>query len=110
MMAYDEGLAQRVREVLEGKSEYVEKKMFGGVAYMVHGHMTVGITGEDLMVRLAADDHEEALTQPNVRPMDFSGRPIKGFIYVDSEGTADDEVLRQWVERGLAYTGTLPAK
>ena len=109
-MPYDEGLAQRVREVLEGDIEFVEKKMFGGVAFMVRGHMTVGITGGDLMVRLAKEDHDEAVAQPHVRAMDFTGRPMKGFIYVDSEGTADDEVLRHWVGRGLAYTGTLPPK
>ena len=109
-MAYDEGLAQRVRELLEGDVEYVEKKMFGGVAYMVRGHMTVGITGDDLMVRLAKEDHDEAIAQPHVRTMDFTGRPMKGFVYVDPEGTADDEVLRHWVDRGLAYTETLPPK
>ena len=109
-MAYDEGLAQRIRELLEGETEYVEKKMFGGVAYMVRGHMTCGITGEDLMVRLADEEHAEALAQPHVRAMDFTGRPMKGFIYVDSKGTAEDEALRHWVGRALAYTRTRAPK
>ncbi|MCH7498167.1 MAG: TfoX/Sxy family protein [Candidatus Marinimicrobia bacterium] len=109
-MAYDEGLAQRIRELLEGETEYVEKKMFGGVAFMVRGHMTCGVTGEDLMVRLADEEHAEALAQPHVRAMDFTGRPMKGFIYVDSEGTAEDEALGHWVGRALAYTRTRPPK
>ena len=109
-MAYDEGLAQRVRELLDGETEYVEQKMFGGVAYMVQGHMTCGIIGEDLMVRLAAAEHAEALTQPHVRAMDFTGRPMKGFIYVASEGTAEDETLGHWVGRALAHPRTRPPK
>ncbi len=109
-MAYDEGLAQRIRELLEGETEYVEKKMFGGVAFMVRGHMTCGVTGEDLMVRLADEDHAEALTQPHVRAMDFTGRPMKGFVYVAPEGIASDEELSEWVNRGVSYVGALPPK
>ena len=109
-MAYDEGLAQRVRELLEGETEYVEKKMFGGIAFMVRDYMAVGITGEDLMVRLAKEQHDEAVARPHARTMDFTGKPMKGFVYVAPEGIASDEELSQWVNRGVSYVGTLPPK
>ncbi len=109
-MPYDEGLAQRIRELLEGEMTFEEKKMFGGLAFMVQDYMAVGITGEDLMVRLAKEDHNAAVARPHVRTMDFTGKPMKGFVYVDPEGAASDEDLREWVNRGVSYVGTLPPK
>ena len=109
-MAYDEGLAQRVREALSDQSTVVEKKMFGGLAFMVDGHMCCGVTSETLMVRVGPDAHAAALAQPHTRPMDFTGRPLKGMVYVDPEGYEEDKDLQTWVERGLAFTNTLPAK
>ena len=109
-MAYDEGLAQRVREALSDQSAVIEKKMFGGLAFMVDGHMCCGVTRETLMVRVGPDAYEAALARPHARPMDFTGRPLKGMVYVDREGHEEDEDLQSWVERGLAFTNTLPAK
>ena len=109
-MAYDEGLAQRLRESLEGRSGLSEKKMFGGLAFLIHGNMCLGVSGEELMVRVGADAYEEALAQPAAREMDFTGRPLRGFVYVGTEGFESDEDLRTWVERGLGFADSLPRK
>ena len=107
-MAYDEGLAQRIRE-LRGAG-LNEKKMFGGLAFMDRGNMAFGVMGEVLMVRVGADNHESALSQPHAREMDFTGRPVRGMIYVDAPGIEDDDDLQAWLQRGLSFTATLPAK
>lgn len=109
-MAYDEALADRVRDVLVPRSDLTERKMFGGIAFMVGGNMAVGVIGEDLMVRLDPADAEQALSEPQVRPMDFTGKPMKGMIYVDSGGTEVDEDLASWVEAGAAFAESLPPK
>jgi TfoX/Sxy family transcriptional regulator of competence genes len=109
-MAYDETLADRARDVLASRSELSERKMFGGVAFMVAGNMAVGVIGDDLMVRLDPADAEKALAEPHVRPMDFTGKPMKGMIYVDSAGTEADEDLAGWVEAGAAFAESLPPK
>lgn len=108
-MAYDERLAERMRAILATHGPD-ERKMFGGLAFMVRGHMTVGVLADDLMVRVGPDAYDEALTQPHTRPMDFTGRPMRGLVYVGPGGTGDDDSLAAWVERGLAYTMSLPAK
>ncbi len=109
-MAYDEGLAQRIREAFEGQPGVVEKKMFGGIAFMVQGNMSVGVIGEELMVRVGPDGYDDALAQPHARPMDFTGRPMKGFIYVDEAGIEGDETLQSWIDRGVMFARSLPAK
>ncbi len=110
-MAYDEGLAQRLREFFEDYDGVVEKKMFGGVAFMVHGNMSVGVTNTgDLMVRVGKEAHDDAMAQPHTRLMDFTGRKMKGFVYVGPEGIESDEDLAGWVERSLDFVRTLPAK
>lgn len=110
-MAYDEDLAMRVRAVLaDADTEPREQKMFGGLAFMVRGHMTVGILGDELMVRVGKDAHEDALALPHTHPMDFTGRPMTGLVQVAPAGTADDDDLRAWVQRGLDFTRSLPAK
>lgn len=109
-MAYDETLAARVRDLLSDEFGVVEKKMFGGVAFMLRGNMTVGINKDGLMVRVAKENHDEFLALPHTRPMDFTGKSMKGFIYVAPEGVATDDDLRAWVDLCLAYTGTLPEK
>lgn len=108
-MAYDEGVAQRLRETL-GDEDVVEKKMFGGVAFMHRGNMCCGVVGEELMVRVGADAYEAALAEPHARAMDFTGRPMRGMIYVGSEGFESDEDLDAWVRRGTDFTRTLPRK
>ena len=84
--------------------------MFGGLAFMLRGNMTVGINKDGLMVRGGKENNDEFLALPHARPMDFTGKSMKGFIYVDEPGIATDDDLRAWVDRCLAYTATLPAK
>jgi TfoX/Sxy family transcriptional regulator of competence genes len=109
-MAYDEGLAERVRELLAVRMDVTERAMFGGLAFMVGGHMACGITGDDLMVRVGKEGYNDALGHPHAREMDFTGRPMTGIVYVDPAGTADDDALRNWVERGIAFVTTLPTR
>ena len=109
-MPYDEKTAQRVRAVFQTEPGYSERKMFGGICFMVGGNMAVGVTGNDLMVRPGPDNFEAALALPHARLMDFTGRPMKGFVYVESLGIATDAALAEWVERGAAFARSLPAK
>lgn len=109
-MAYDEGLATRVREVLGEQPGLAEKRMFGGLAFLVHGNMACGVRGDDLIVRVAADTAETAMGEPAVRPFDLTGRPMQGWLLVDANGHAQDEDLHRWVDRGLAYATSLPPK
>ena len=113
-MPYDEVLAERVRTVLAAKArtltDTVEKKMFGGLCFMVGGHMCCGITGADLLVRVGPDQHESALSQPHARPMDFTGRPMKGIVYVAAEGFSADDQLERWLDMGLDFVKGLPPK
>lgn len=106
-MAYDERLAERVRAVLGHRDDLREQKMFGGIAFMVRDKMCVGVTNDDLMVRVSVDDHDVALKRPHVRPMDFTGRPMKGFLYVGAEGVKTKRQVQAWVDRALAYRATL---
>jgi TfoX/Sxy family transcriptional regulator of competence genes len=110
MMAYDEGVAQRIREVLDAEPDIIEKKMFGGLAFMVRGHMCVGVTGSELMARVGSEQYEAALALPHAREMDFTGQALKGFIYVAEKGFADDSDLQKWVGLSLAFVGSLPPK
>lgn len=108
-MAYDERLRTRVRTVLKGQPALIEKKMFGGLAYLSNGKMFAGILKSDLVVRVGPDANDEALKEPHTRPMDFTGRPTKGYIYVSPGGTATAAQLRKWLTTGLAFTASLPA-
>ena len=109
-MAYDEDLAQRVRERLAGEEDITERAMFGGLAFLLRGNMAVGITGEDLMVRVGPDASDDALARPHTRPFDMTGRPMKGWILVGPEGARTEEDLAEWVAQGVAFAGSLPAK
>jgi len=109
-MAYDESLAERVRDMVGARESVGERKMFGGIAFMVGGNMAVGVIGDDLMVRLDPADAEKALAEPHVRPMDFTGKPMKGMVYVDPAGTATGEDLAGWVEAGADFAASLPPK
>jgi TfoX/Sxy family transcriptional regulator of competence genes len=108
-MAYDEGLAERIRSVL-GADGATERKMFGGVAFLCDGNMAVGIVGDELMVRVGKERFADALAEPHARVMDFTGRPSKGMVYVGVEGFAEDDDLRAWIDRGIAYARSLPPK
>lgn len=109
-MAYDEGLAQRIREELEGIPNLSEKKMFGGISFMINGNMACGVIKDDLIVRVDPAMHEELLGRPHARPFDFTGRPMKGWVTVSAEGYESDAELKDWISRGLAFAQSLPAK
>ncbi|HSO55693.1 MAG TPA: TfoX/Sxy family protein [Actinomycetes bacterium] len=109
-MAYDEERADRIRQVTSGLPGLTEKKMFGGIAFMVHGNMACGVRGHDLMVRVAADTAEALLAEPGARPSDMGGRPMKGWLLVGPDGHAEDGDLRRWVGRGVSYASSLPPK
>ena len=109
-MAYDEGLATRVREVLGDQPGLAEKQMFGGLAFLVSGNMACGVRGDDLIVRVAADATEAALEEPGVRPFDLTGGRMKGWLMVAADGHAEYDDLRRWVDRGVAYAASLPPK
>lgn len=109
-MAYDEGLAERIRGVLADRADVSERKMFGGIAFMVRGHMSVGIVKDNLMVRVGPEAYEGLVRLPHARPMDFSGRPMKGFVYVASRGLEADVDLEGWVGHGLNHAVSLPSK
>jgi TfoX/Sxy family transcriptional regulator of competence genes len=109
-VAYDEDLAQRVRDVLSARADVSERKMFGGIAFMVGGNMACGVLGEDLIVRLDKEESEKALAEDGVRPFDFTGKAMKGIVYVSPERTSDDAGLAEWVEAGADYATSLPPK
>ena len=109
-MAFDPALADRVRVFLAQTAGLQEKRMFGGVAFMVGGNMAVGISGTDLMVRIDPSESDAALTQPGVRVFDMTGRPMKGWLLVDSSVLAGDDDLAAWIDRGVAFARSLPAK
>src|SRR5688572_22090866 len=99
-MAYDEGLASRIRSHFKGRTDVTERKMFGGLAFLCSGRMCCGIVGTDLMVRVPTGAYESTLAEPHVRPMDFTGRPMKGFVYVARVALGTPTSLRAWVSRG----------
>ena len=109
-MAYDEELAGRVRAVLKRKRGLTEKKMFGGIAFMIRGNMCCGVTDEALMARVGPDQYPDALSRPHAREMDFTGKPMKGFVHVAPEGFASDEDLKSWVAICEKFVDTLPSK
>jgi TfoX/Sxy family transcriptional regulator of competence genes len=105
-MSYDEKTAERVRRALKARSDVVEKKMFGGLCFMVNGGMCCGLTSTALMVRVGPDQYENALAQTHARPMDFTGRPLVGMVYVDPAGYNSDAALAQWVQRGIDFVSS----
>jgi hypothetical protein len=109
-MAYDEGLATRLRDLIGGEPGLAEKKMFGGLAMLLDGNMAVGVHGEDLIVRSDPGQQEQLLAEPGTRVFDLTGRPMKGWVLVAVGGCAEDGDLRRWVDRGLAYARSLPPK
>ena len=109
-MAYDEVLAQRVMEVLGEQPGLVDKKMFGGVGYMLYGNMACGVNQDVLIVRVGPEGYQEALAQPHVKPFDMTGRPMKGWVVVSAEGCQSDQALEAWVQRGVDFALTLEPK
>lgn len=109
-MAFDEALAARVRSALSDRDAVVEKKMFGGLAFLLNGNMCCGVSGDELMVRLDPAQTDEAVREPHVRLFEMTGRPMKGWLLVGPGGVATDDGLRAWVGRCVEFAGSLPAK
>jgi TfoX N-terminal domain len=110
-MAYDEETAGRVRKVLAGRAGVVEKKLMGGLCFMVNANMCCSVSGRGgLMVRLGAEACERALLEPHVSPVEMRGRVMTGFVRVDPEGYRTDAALEGWIQRGLDFVATLPAE
>jgi len=109
-MAFDQGLAQRLREQLAATGGVTEKQMFGGIAFLVDGNMCVGVIGEELIARVGLDATEAALGRPGSRLFDFSGRPMKGWITVAPDALEDDDALAAWIDDALGFVRTLPPK
>ncbi len=101
-MAYSEPLAARVRAIAGKHGRLTEKRMFGGLAFLEQGRMVCGVLGDELVVRVGADAHAAALSDPHVKPMDFTGRPMKGFVYVSGDGLRTAKDLKRWFAAGLA--------
>jgi len=109
-MAFSEELAERIRQGLARKKGIEEKRMFGGIGFLLNGNMLVGVWKESLIVRLGPEEGGEALKEPHVKEFDITGRPMKGWVLVAPQGVEDDEQLRGWVRRGVKFVGKLPAK
>lgn len=109
-MAIDEGLAERIRELLESQHGIAEKRMFGGLAFLAGGHMFIGLARDALMVRVGPEYYETALSRLHVRVMDFTGKPMRGYVFVDPAGLEEDAELSDWIERSHAYVRSLPPK
>lgn len=108
-MAFDDGLGERIRGLLGHAPDVSERRMFGGLVFMVGGNMACGVIGDDLMVRVGRDAWEACLALPSARPLSMGDRTMRGFVVVDAEGLAEDDDLGAWIDRGTAYAGSLPA-
>jgi hypothetical protein len=109
-MPFSQSLAQRVRQILTDQHGIVEKKMFGGVGFLLHGNLLVGIWHTSLIARVGPDQYQAALTEPNVREFDITGRPMRGWVMVEADGIDSDDRLRAWIDRSLEFVVNLPAK
>jgi len=109
-LAFDESLAARIRRALARRSGIDERRMFGGLAFLLRGHMCCGVVDDTLVLRLGNDGAAAALEEPHTRPMDFTGKPMKSMVYVGPDGIADDDDLHRWVNRAADFAATLPPK
>jgi TfoX/Sxy family transcriptional regulator of competence genes len=109
-VAYDEGLAERIRQRLGTDQDVTERRMFGGIAFLHRGNMAVGVSGDDLMVRIGPDNTDAALARPGARVFDMTGRPMRGWILVDGAALTEDDVLGEWIEKGRSFAASLPPK
>lgn len=109
-MAYVEELAERIRDVVFEREGVTEKRMFGGLAWMLQGNMAVATFGEGMLVRVARDEYEAFLAEPHVSRMEMGDRVMRGFLVVDSAGLEEESDLTEWIETGVAYASSLPAK
>jgi TfoX/Sxy family transcriptional regulator of competence genes len=109
-MAYDEKLAKRIEAILEDTEGIATKKMFGGLCFLHNGNMVCGVTPNDMMVRVGKERYDDILKSRYARQMDFTGKPLAGMVYVSTEGCKSKSALKKWIDLGLEFTGTLPAK
>ncbi len=109
-MAYNEALADRLRVAFGARDDVHEKKMFGGIAFMLRGNMCCGVVKDEIMARVGPDQYAEALARPGAREMDFNGRPMNGYVFVAEEGCAGEAGMRSWVEMCERFVLTLPPK
>jgi TfoX/Sxy family transcriptional regulator of competence genes len=109
-MAYSEELANRVRGLLKGNYEFTEKKIFGGLCYMINGNMFCGVIKDNLVVRVGKDAYEDALAKQGAKPMDFTGRPLSGFVYIEPEWYRKKQSLLAWINKGVEFASSLPPK
>ena len=103
-MSFDEELAARIRHAVRDRTDITERRMFGGLSFLRHGKMCCGIVGHDLVVRVLHEEMPSVLRRAHVRPMDFTGKPLRGFVYVAPRGVATDDQLLEWIRKGLAIT------
>ena len=109
-MPFDEQLAQRIRQLLKGKRGVTERRMFGGLCFLLRGNMCFGVERDRLVARVGPEQYARALSKPHARPMDFTGRPLKGFVYVSAKGYRTTASLKAWITRSLDFVGSLPSK
>jgi len=109
-MAFDESLAERIRTALALKKGIEPKKTFGGLCYMLNGHMLVGVWKDSMIVRLGVEQEEEALLEPHVRRLDIKRKPMKGWIVVEPEGVKDEAQVKDWIKRAVKFVSKLPGK
>ena len=109
-MVYDEKLVGRIRKIICKDRHVTEKHMFGGLSFMYGKKMFCGVLKDDLVLKMSHEQWENALKKPNVRPMDFTGKPMKGFVYVNKKGCKPDKDLRKWVELSMNYASTITSK
>ena len=109
-MAYNETLADRIRNLMRELPSFTEKKMFGGIGFMLQGNMACGIQKDEIIVRVGPDKYQETLTKPHAKSFDFTGKPMKGWVMIEAEGCQTDETLKSWVQLGVDFALSLPAK
>lgn len=109
-MVYDQGLSQRIREIMQDNPNLREKEMFGGICFMLNGNMACGVISDELMVRVGKENHDKAHAQPHTRLFDFTGKAMHGWVVVTPDGLIDDDQLREWVQQGTEYALSLPPK
>ncbi len=109
-MAYSESLAERIRRALARRRGVVERKMFGGIGFLLHGNMLVGVWQTSLIARVGRDEYPRALKQPHVREFDITGRPMKGWVLVEPEGVENEGQLVEWIQCAWEFVEGLPAK
>lgn len=109
-MAYDPALVERIQTLLADRAGVSQKRMFGGVCFLLHGHMACGVADDRLMLRVGPERHEATLALPHVVPMDFTGRPLRGFVFVQPAGFRTAAALRKWLDLALEVAATSPAE